>query len=78
MTDFGPHQFGKILLLTGILISLFGGLIILLSHLGLFKLPGDITLQGKNWKVYFPLATCIILSIILTLFLWLINLFKNK
>ena len=77
MAEFGPQQFGKILLLTGVIISLFGGLIILLSHLGLFKLPGDFAFEGKNWKVYFPLASCIILSIVLTLIFWLINFFKR-
>ena len=77
MEPFEPQQIGKVLLITGIAISLSGVIIILLGNLGLFKLPGDIQLHGKNWRVYFPIASCIVLSIIITLIMWLINFFKR-
>lgn len=41
------------------------------------KLPGDIVIKGKNFRFYFPLATCIVLSLILTGVLWLVRLFMK-
>jgi hypothetical protein len=72
MEPFGPQQIGKLILFFGLIIAAVGLIIILLGHLGLFKLPGDLQFSGKNWRVYIPLASCIIISIILTLILWLI------
>jgi hypothetical protein len=65
---------GKILIVAGGLIVILG-LIILFSgkipFLG--KLPGDLYFKGKNWSFYFPLATSILISIILSLILYLIR-----
>lgn len=73
MGEFGPQQLGKLVFLAGVVISLVGVLIIFFGHLGLFRLPGDFEFGGKNWKVYLPIASSIIISIILTLVFWLIN-----
>ena len=70
---FGPQQFGKWLVGMGIVIVALGLLMLLLGRIGLFRLPGDLQLGGRNWRIYFPLATCVILSILLTLILWLIH-----
>ena len=70
---FGPQQFGKWLVGLGIVIVALGLLMLLLGRIGLFRLPGDLQLGGRNWRIYFPLATCVILSILLTLILWLIH-----
>ncbi len=78
MDQFGPQQIGKLLLLTGIILAVSGAVVILVGHLGLFKLPGDLEFGGKNWKVYVPIASCVIISIILTLLLWLISHFCHK
>jgi len=75
--DVGPQQFGKWLIVAGIVIALFGVLVIVLGRFGLFKLPGDLEFGSKNWRIYFPIASCIILSIILTFILWLINYFRR-
>jgi len=75
--DFGPQQIGKWLLLTGIIIALLGAIMVVLGKVGLFKLPGDLQFGSKNWRIYLPIASCIILSIILTLILWLINYFRR-
>ena len=75
--DLGPQQFGKWLIAAGIVIALLGVLIIVLGRVGLFKLPGDLEFGSKNWRIYFPIASCIILSIILTLILWLISYFRR-
>jgi hypothetical protein len=66
---------GKLLLVVGAVIILIGGVLLLAGrfNLPLGRLPGDITYRGKNTVVYFPLATSIIVSIVLSLILWLIN-----
>ncbi len=75
--DFGPQQVGKWLIAAGVVIVLLGALMILLARVGLFKLPGDLEFGSKNWRVYIPIASCTVLSIILTLILWLINHFRR-
>jgi hypothetical protein len=40
-------------------------------------LPGDIAYQGKNGGAYFPVVTCILLSVLLTLVMWLVNYFRR-
>ena len=61
--------FGGILLLVGILFLFIGKI----PFLG--KLPGDLYLQKGRWSFYFPLATCILISIMLTL---LFSLFRRR
>ena len=75
--EFGPQQVGKWLILMGITIVLAGGLIMILGRVGLFKLPGDLVLGSKNWRIFLPIASCIIISIVLTVILWLINYFRR-
>jgi ABC-type antimicrobial peptide transport system permease subunit len=72
-----PQQIGKLILLAGIIISAVGALLILLGNFGLFKLPGDLEFGGKNWKVYIPITSCVLISLILTLILWLVYYFKR-
>jgi hypothetical protein len=55
---------GGVLLLAGIAITAFGGL-------GLGRLPGDFVYRRGNFTFFFPLATSILLSIVLSLLLWL-------
>jgi hypothetical protein len=66
---------GKLLLILGGGIVLIGVVLLLAGrfNLPLGRLPGDITYRGKNTVVYFPLATSIIISIVLSLILWLFN-----
>jgi hypothetical protein len=75
--EIGPGQIGKWLIATGIIIVLLGVLMLGLGKIGLFKLPGDLEFGGKNWRFYFPLASSIILSIILTLILWIVSHFRK-
>lgn len=63
---------GKLLVLVGLLTAAVGWL--LWSGWGrgwLGRLPGDIHLTRGNFSFYFPLATCLLLSVVLTLLLWL-------
>ena len=75
--DFGPQQIGKWLIVMGVMIVVLGGLMVLLGRVGLFRLPGDLEFGSKNWRVYLPIASCILISIVLTLVLWLIHYFRR-
>jgi hypothetical protein len=72
-----PAQFGKILIFFGLILVATGVLVIGLSKLGLFRLPGDLEFQGKNWRVFVPITTCILLSLLVTVILWFIHMFKQ-
>jgi hypothetical protein len=70
MTDLG-----KLLIVVGGVLIL-GGIVLLLAgrlHLPLGRLPGDIIYRGKNTTFYFPLATSILLSVLLTLVFYVIG-----
>lgn len=70
----GVQHIGKFLIITGIIIAALGGLFLLSGKLPwLGKLPGDIIIQRKNFTFYFPLATSILLSIIITFIFWLLG-----
>jgi len=65
---------GKILILFGLIIAGIGAVVLLGAKIPfLGRLPGDILIRRKNFTFYFPLATCIIISIILTLIFWLLR-----
>jgi hypothetical protein len=64
-------DFGKLLVVFGVLIVLAGILLMLAGRVPwLGRLPGDIYVQRGNWTFYFPLATSILVSLILTLLLY--------
>ena len=65
---------GKILILFGLIIAGIGAVVLLGAKIPfLGRLPGDILIRRKNFTFYFPLGTCIIISIILTLIFWLLR-----
>ena len=68
-----PQQIGKVLIISGTLLILLGGLLLVLGRAGLFRLPGDLNFGGKNWRVYIPATSCILLSVLITGLLWLIH-----
>ncbi|HPD45871.1 MAG TPA: DUF2905 family protein [Anaerohalosphaeraceae bacterium] len=68
---------GKWLIVMGLLLVAMGAAMLLLGRIGLFRLPGDLEFGGRNWRVFIPITTSIILSILLTLLLWLITLFRR-
>ena len=63
----------RFLIVLGLAILAVGLLWPLLSRLGLGRLPGDIVIQRDNFTFYFPLATCILVSMLLTAVFWLFN-----
>lgn len=72
-------DFGKLLVFLGAALLVIGLVLILLgrTNLPLGRLPGDLLYRGKNTTVYFPLATSILLSVVLSLVLYLINRFRR-
>lgn len=64
----GFDAFARLLILFGLILAAVGGLVLLIGKVPFIgRLPGDIYIQRKNFSFYFPLATSILLSIILTL-----------
>jgi len=73
------NDFGRMLVGLGLFLLLLGGLILLLGKSGIpfGRLPGDIAYRGKHTSFYFPLASCILLSIVLSLVFYLISHFRR-
>ena len=67
------QQIGKWLLILGAMLAAVGGVLWALGRAGVHRLPGDVSFGGRNWRVYLPLGTCIALSILLTLLLWIVS-----
>jgi hypothetical protein len=68
----GMSGLGKMLIIFGVIMALAGVVLLLAPKIPwLGKLPGDISYQGKGFTFYFPLGTCILLSILLSLILYL-------
>jgi hypothetical protein len=63
----------RTLIVAGIVLIVAGICWPLIGRLGLGRLPGDIVIQRSNFAFYFPIVTSLIVSIVLTLVLWLIN-----
>jgi len=69
------QDFGKTLVVIGLLLAVIGAAILLASRVGLplGRLPGDISYKGKNVAFYFPLGTSILISVVLSAILYLIS-----
>jgi len=68
------QHIGKMLILLGIILAAIGGFMLIAGRISwIGRLPGDILLQKKNFTFYFPLATSILVSIVLTLLFWLLG-----
>lgn len=73
----GMNQYGKYIIVAGAVLLVVGVIIYFsgnkLNWLG--KLPGDIRIEKENFKFYFPLATMLVLSLVLNLVIWLVRKF---
>jgi hypothetical protein len=70
----GMPDLGKLLIVFGLLIAGVGVLLVLAGRLPwIGRLPGDIYVQRGSWTFYFPLATSIVVSVVLTLLFWAIG-----
>lgn len=69
---------GKVLILIGVILIVAGVVVTYFDRIPFFgKLPGDIRIERENFRLYFPLATSIALSIVISLILYLINRWKQ-
>ena len=69
---------GKMLLLFGLLMVLLGLVLLVAGHFSgkvpwLGRLPGDIRIETENGIFYFPITTCVVISIVLSLVIWFIR-----
>lgn len=70
---------GRILIFLGLLLVVAGVIVLGLNRLNipLGRLPGDFNWRGRGWAVSFPLVTCLLLSVLLSLLLWVVNHFRR-
>ncbi|MGA9527065.1 MAG: DUF2905 domain-containing protein [Terriglobales bacterium] len=68
-------EMGRLLVVFGVALVVIGGIVMLLGRAGLplGRLPGDVLFRGKNTIFYFPLATSILISVVLSIILFLIG-----
>jgi hypothetical protein len=73
------RELGKMLLIAGVVLAGAGALFLFGGRLPfrLGRLPGDIAYQGRHGSFYFPIVTCIVLSVALTLLMWAVNSFRR-
>ena len=72
-------EVGRVIVILGVTLVVIGGVMMLLGRVGvpLGRLPGDIIYRGKNTTFYFPLATSIVFSIVLSALFYLIGRFRR-
>ena len=63
----------RALIIFGIVLIAIGVLWPVISKLGLGRLPGDIVIERENFRLYIPFMTSLIISVVLSLLLWLFN-----
>jgi len=73
------REIGKLMLVGGAILAATGALLVFVARLPfrLGRLPGDIVYHGRHGSFYFPIVTCIVVSVILTLVLWIVNLLRR-
>jgi len=73
------RELGKLLLLLGVFLVVVGAVLVMGARLPfrLGRLPGDIVYRGRNTAFYFPIVTCLVLSVLFTLVLWIISILRR-
>jgi hypothetical protein len=76
------RELGRLMMFAGVALAAAGAFVWLTARAGglpfrLGRLPGDIAYQGKHGSFYFPVVTCILLSVVFTLILWLVQWLKK-
>lgn len=66
---------GRLLIGLGILLVIVGLIVVVGERAGIHfgRLPGDIRIEGRRTSFYFPVVTCLLISVVLSLILWLFN-----
>ena len=63
----------RLLITVGVVLIAIGVLLPWLSKIGLGRLPGDLAIRRDGFQLYFPITTCIVLSAVASLVLWLLR-----
>ena len=63
----------RLLIIAGIVLVVLGALWPLIAKLGLGRLPGDIVIERENFRLYIPLASSLLVSVVVSLLLWFLN-----
>ncbi len=71
-------EIGKTLLFLGLVLVLVGGLLILAGRVGFRGLPGDIYYESDNVRVYIPIVSSLLLSLVLSAMLWIWQWLANR
>jgi hypothetical protein len=73
------RELGRTLLLLAAFLALVGGFLYFRGRLPfrLGRLPGDIAYKGEHTTFYFPMVTCLVLSVALSIFFWLLSRFRR-
>ena len=80
MADPFGYQLGKWVVIAGVALVVAGLLLMAAARLGFLhfgRLPGDIAYKGKNVSFYFPIVTCLVMSVVITAIMWLISVFRR-
>ena len=70
-------QAGKIILFLGLGLAALGAVIWALGRLGFRGLPGDIRYESQNVKIYIPIVTCLVASVVLSVIYWVVRAFMK-
>jgi hypothetical protein len=72
-------ELGKMLLGLGVLLVVIGAVLLIAARFGLplGRLPGDFAYRGKNVSVFFPLGTSILISVVLSILVYLVTRFRR-
>ncbi|MBN2063255.1 MAG: DUF2905 domain-containing protein [Sedimentisphaerales bacterium] len=73
MGNFENSDIGKVLIGVGLMLILAGAAFIGISKLGIGHIPGDLKFGDDKFRVYIPLGSCILISLIMTLIMWFLK-----
>lgn len=73
------HDLGRLFIALGLLLVVIGVIFLAFTRMNvpLGRLPGDLSWKGRGWAVSFPLASSIVISVVLSLLLWAISHFRR-
>lgn len=71
-------QPGRLFIVLGIVLVIIGIVLSIGGRFGLGRLPGDIIIKRENFTFYFPIVTCILASVILTVVMWVIRAISGR
>jgi hypothetical protein len=73
------RELGKTLVIFGVVLACAGAFVLIGGKLPfrLGHLPGDIAYQGRNGSFYFPIVTCLLISVAVSLLFWIVNVFRR-